>query len=302
MASGAPAGVSGRSALAVAENAARAAGALLRKRFVETTGADAAGTLQVAFKGRNNLVTEADHAAEALLLDVLRKEFPHHGVLAEESGRIPPVGRSTEPTRDADGSEYTWILDPLDGTRNFASGMPHFAVNIALTRGDELALGVTYDPMRDELFTAQAGGGATLNGRRIAVTGQALADSVLGFDMGYVDERGRHLLELIQRLWPGMQTVRLMGSAALGFAWAAAGRLQLYAHHHVQPWDIAPGLLLVREAGGVVTDVHGEPARLTDGQVIAGGPAVHAAFMAATAGTTWRTAGMPDGDPRHASR
>ncbi|MBM3939309.1 MAG: inositol monophosphatase [SAR202 cluster bacterium] len=278
MASSIPASKSGRDAFAIAEEAARLAGALVARRFRETVGADAAGSLQVTRKGRNNLVTEVDQASERIILDIIRDEYPGFSILAEESGRTV-------------GNELTWLVDPVDGTRNFASGIPHVAVNIALARGDDVLLGMTYDPLRDELFAARAGQGATLNGKRVAAAGESLAEAVLGFDMGYVDDKGKRLLELIHGLWPRMQTVRLMGSAALGLAWVAAGRLQIYAHHHVYPWDVAPGFLLIREAGGLATDTRGGPARFDHEHFIAGAPLVHAEFMAATAGMAWRSGG-----------
>ena len=274
-----PSGSSGRSAFDVAEAAVRAAGAEAMSRF---EGASLGGEtrLHIFHKGRNDVVTDADRAAETASLSVLRGEFPGFGVLAEESG-------SHEGT-----SEYRWILDPIDGTRNFASGIPHFAVNLALARGDEVVLAVTYDPVREELFHALLGGGAYVNGTPILVsTEPELEKSVLGFDMGYVDEKGRWLLEMLLHLWPGMQTIRIMGTVALGMAYTAAGRLQFYAHHHVLPWDVAPGLLLVREAGGIVTDHLGAPATVHGDCVVAAPPALHARFMEATEGLTWRTSG-----------
>ena len=260
----------------VAEAAARAAGGVIMERFSAATGVEGKATIKVEFKGRNNLVTDTDRAAEVAALGVLGGEYPGFGVLAEESGR-------------SGGGEFTWVVDPLDGTRNFASRLPQFAVNVALLRGDEVLLGLTFDPVRDELFTAEAGGGAFLGSRRVEVSSApSLEESVLGFDLGYVDDRAAQLLDVLRALWPGVQALRIFGSAALGFAYVAAGRLQLYAHHNVAPWDIAPGLLLVREAGGVATDLRGDPATPASPSVIAGAASVHAQFMAATEGSAWR--------------
>lgn len=270
-----PVGRSGCSARQVAEDTVREAGRLIMQWFDAPAGS--AGAPAISHKGRADIVTEADTAVEAAALAMLREEFPDFGVLAEESGASPGSG------------PYTWVLDPIDGTRNFANGVPHFAVNLALVKSPDVLLGLTYDPVRDELFHAEAGQGATLNGERISVSStESLEMSVLGFDMGYVDQQATWLLEMVQGLWPGMQAIRVMGSAALGLAYAAAGRIDIYTHHHLGPWDLAPGLLLVREAGGVVTDLQGPPATLHGAAAIAANPALHARFMAATAGTSWR--------------
>ena len=277
---GLPAAVSGRSALAVAEEVVREAGRVVRAWFQGVTGNESDGGIQVSFKGRNDLVTNVDRMVEAAAADLLAKEYPAFGLLAEESGRKP--GKTS----------YSWILDPLDGTRNFANGTPHFAVNLALAKGDAPLLGLTYDPIREELFHAEAGRGAFLNGKRLWVSGTgSLGQSVLGFDLGYVDEQAAHLLDMLHGLWPRMQAVRITGSAALGLAYVAAGRYQLYAHHHLWPWDVAPGVLLVREAGGVVTDLRGIPASVHAGGFVAANPAVHQEFMKATEGSSWRDIG-----------
>jgi myo-inositol-1(or 4)-monophosphatase len=273
-----PTGINGRTPLQVAEVAVRAAGRLIMERFVATTGADALSSIQVTFKGRNDLVTDVDRAAEQTAVAILNQEFPQFDMLAEESGH------------QARGGEFTWVLDPLDGTRNFAAGIPQFAVNLALAKGDDVLLGLTYDPTRDELFHAEAGRGSHLNGKRIAVSSaETLEQSILGFDLGYVDEKAAQLLEVLRFLWPGMQAFRIFGSAALGYAYAAAGRLDLYAHHHLERWDVAPGLLLVREAGGMVTDLSGAGATMGSKAAVAAGPAVHTRFMTATQDSAWRS-------------
>ncbi|MFQ5860527.1 MAG: inositol monophosphatase family protein [Dehalococcoidia bacterium] len=260
---------SGRSALEVAEEASQQAGELIVERF---------GTQKrVSYKGRANVVTDVDIQAEKLILRLLQEEYPDFSVLSEES-----EARIT-------GSSYAWVVDPLDGTRNYASSVPHFCVNIALTSDQEVVLGVTYDPVRRELFRVQRGQGAYLNGQPIAVSGkQRLEDCLIGFDMGYADHKGVWALRMVQHLWPGMQSIRMMGSSALGLAYAACGRVDLYFHHHLYPWDVASGLLLVQEAGGMVTDRFGQPATLESSSVAASSPRLLKSFLKATEGLEWR--------------
>jgi len=153
-----------------------------------------------------------------------------------------------------------------------------------------MVVGVTYDPITDELFTAQQGQGAFLNGDPIKVTDrQEIADCLLSFDLGYVDEKAGTALDMIRSLWPGFQSMRLMGSAALGMAYAAAGRIDLYFHHSLSPWDMASGMLLAREAGGEVVDRQGNIANLYTPSVIVSSPRIIERFLAATEGTEWRS-------------
>ena len=266
----APRSHSGLAAMDVATRAIREAGRTVMEHFrAEKT---------VRVKGRGNIVTSVDYMVEAGLADVLRREFPGFGIMSEES------------VKEAGKGEYTWITDPVDGTRNYASGIPHFCITLALTRGQDIVLGLTYDPLRDELFHAEKGGGAFLNGAPIRVSAQqTVQDSVLGMDMGYNEGRARQALEMVTVLWPGMQSLRIMGSAALGLAYAAAGRVDIYFHHHLYPWDIASGILLLQEAGGRVTDHTGQPIRWDSQTVVASCPAVHDDFMRRTAGLPWRT-------------
>jgi len=223
---------------------------------------------EVREKGRGNVVTDVDLLAEKTIVERLQREYPTHGILSEESHTSP------------DKSEYTWIIDPLDGTRNYASNLPHFSVTIALAHDEEVVLGLIYDPLRRELFRAEKGGGAFLNDSPISVPQRtSVQASVLGLDMGYDDEKGRRALQLLLALWPGMQTVRIMGSAALGLAYAACGRLDLYFHHLLFPWDLAAGIVLVKEAGGVVTERDGGPISVYSQGAIAANSAVHADFL-----------------------
>jgi myo-inositol-1(or 4)-monophosphatase len=271
-----PTGRSGRTALEVAEAAARAAGRVIMEGFHPQPDGERRAPA-VSHKGRANIVTDTDQAAERESIAILMEEFPGYNLLAEESGHTAGEG------------PYTWVVDPLDGTRNFASGVPHFAVNVALANEGESVLGVTYDPVREEIFHATAGQGTFMNGNPIAVSGiDTLAMGVMGFDMGYTDDKAARLLDVLRNLWPGMQALRLMGSAALGMAYVAAGRIESYAHHNIEAWDIAPGLVLVREAGGMVTDVRGERASLTSPGIVAASPTFHKRFMEATADSEWR--------------
>jgi len=260
---------SDRSAMDVAVDAARISGRILQERFRTSK--------QISFKGPTDIVTDVDLAAEKAVLALLREEYPGFGILAEES----------KPVESA--SPFTWVVDPLDGTRNYANGIPHFCTVVALACGDEPVLGVTYDPVREEMFTAEEGKGAFINGEPLSVPeGRELGMALLCCDLGYVDEKAGVALDMIRSLWPGLQSLRLMGSAALGVAYAAAGRVDLYFHHSLMPWDIAAGLLLVREAGGVVVDKQGNSANLRTPSVIAANPFLVDRFLQATDGHPWR--------------
>ena len=260
----------GRTALEVTIDAARRAGQVIRDRFLTEK--------EIRFKGRADIVTDVDLLAERAVLDLVQQQFPQFSVLSEESAPIET------------GSDYTWVVDPIDGTRNFAEGIPHFCTVVALARGNQVVAAVTYDPIANELFSAQEGRGAYLNGQSIAVTPRLeLADSLLGFDLGYVDESAGIALDMVRSLWPGLQSLRLMGSSALGMAYAAAGRIDLYFHHHLSPWDAASGLLLAREAGGEVVDKQGQPANLRTPSVIVSSRHLLGRFLEATDGLPWRS-------------
>ena len=265
-----PATADGRSALDVALEAARAAGEIIRGGWDSD--------LQITFKGRNDIVTDIDVAAEKAVLEILTGAFPKFGVLAEES---QPVDRA---------SPYRWVVDPLDGTRNYAQGIPHFCTMVALAEGDDVITGAIYDPVREETFTAAVGQGAFLNGAPISVSETSeLSRALLGCDLGYVDARAGEALDLIRSLWPDLVSVRWMGSSGLGLAYAAAGRVDLYFHHSLSPWDLAVGLVLVKEAGGVIVDKQGQPASLRNSSVIASNPGLVADFLKKTEGTAWRS-------------
>ena len=232
----------------------------------------------VSVKGRGNLVTQVDLAIETCIQHALTEEFPEHAILSEESN--PSVSAL---------KGWTWVVDPLDGTRNYVSGIPFFCVNIALCFGGETVAGWTFDPVHDELFRATKGGGGWVNDQPMRVSKkESVQASVMGFDMGYDDARAGHMLDLMRDLWPGMQAIRIPGSAALGLAYAACGRYDLFTHNLLFPWDLAPGILLVREAGGVITDREGGAIGLYSEGAIAGGPSVHEDFLRLAAGRPWR--------------
>ena len=260
---------SGKSALEVATEAAHRAGRILQDRFRSSK--------KVSFKRGVDIVTDVDLAAEKAVLDLLREEYPEFGILAEESKPVES------------GSPFTWVVDPLDGTRNYANGVPHFCTVVALAYENEPIVGVTYDPVRNELFTAEKGKGAFLDGEPLSVSENLeLGQSLLCCDLGYVDEKAVLAIDLIRSLWSGIISLRLMGSSALGVAYAAAGRVDLYFHHSLSPWDIASGLLLVKEAGGIVVDRQGRAANLRTPSIIASNPQLADRFLQATEGHPWR--------------
>jgi myo-inositol-1(or 4)-monophosphatase len=248
----------------VAVEAARQAGAFLRSRF---------GTRPaVSYKGSpTNLVTEMDRGAEVIILDAIRRRFPGHSVLAEESG----VLAGAEPHR--------WIVDPLDGTTNYAHGFPIYGVSIALERDGVLEVGVIYDPSREEIFVAERGRGATLNGARLRVSGTpVLGESLLGTSYpNDIREAPRDNLPEHAGLMYRCRSVRSIGSAVLGLAAVAAGRLDGYWEQRLGAWDVAAGALLIREAGGTVTAVGGAPLDLAAPSVTASNGLIHAEIVEA---------------------
>ncbi|MBI4346165.1 MAG: inositol monophosphatase [Elusimicrobia bacterium] len=199
--------------------------------------------------GRANVVTPVDYAAERMILDEIGRRFPRHDFLAEERG-----GRST-------GSDYLWVIDPLDGTLNFAHGLPLSCVSIGLVERGRAILGGVYDPFRGELFLAEAGRGASLNGRRMAVSRvQRLSGALLVTGFPYDRDKRAALYAGIARDFLRLaQDLRRSGSAALDLAWVAAGRFDGFWEFRLSPWDVAAGRLLVEEAGGRVSDFSGRP-------------------------------------------
>jgi myo-inositol-1(or 4)-monophosphatase len=227
--------------------------------------------LQVSLKGPANFVSAADRKAEDILRAELAKVRPGYGFLGEESGNQP-----------GDDKSHTWIVDPLDGTTNFLHGIPHFAISIALEREGTIVAGLIYNPINDEMFTAERGKGAYLNDRRIRVAARKrLAEAVFACGLPHLG-RGdlaqfRQEFVVIQDKVAGL---RRFGSAALDLAWVAAGRLDAYWERNIAAWDIAAGLLIVREAGGFVTDCEGKDNMFTTGDIVAGNETMHSELVA----------------------
>jgi len=253
------------SSLTVAIEVATAAGKMLREELGRAR--------QISFKGATNLVTEMDRRAERLIMERLREAFPHHGILAEESG----ARTGTVP--------YRWIIDPLDGTTNYAHGFPVFAVGIALEAEGEIILAVAYDPNLEELFVAERGKGALLNGKPIRVSETTgLDQSLLATGFPYtIRESGVTNLPEFAALSLKAQAVRRLGSAILDGAYVAAGRLDGYWELALGPWDMAPTALLVAEAGGTVTTVRGGVFHLDGPGILATNGKIHQALLEALA-------------------
>jgi myo-inositol-1(or 4)-monophosphatase len=247
--------------LGIAVKAARRAGAIINRaaRDVET--------LSVTRKRHADFVTEVDQAAELAIIDVLRRAYPDHAILAEESGA--QAGK-------AGGSEFTWIIDPLDGTTNFIHGFPQYAVSIGLQHKGVLTHGVIYDPTKDELFTASRGRGAHLNDRRLRVSKRAqMGDALIG--TGFPFRELTHLgeyLAMFREVTTRTAGIRRAGAAALDLAYVAAGRLDGFWEIGLSPWDMAAGALMVQEAGGLVGDFSGEPGYLESGRILCGNPKI----------------------------
>jgi Archaeal fructose-1,6-bisphosphatase and related enzymes of inositol monophosphatase family len=207
-------------------------------------------TFDIKYKeGRNNLVTEADEASEKAIIEVIKKTYPDHHILTEESGDLPQQ------------SEYKWIIDPIDGTINFAHGIPINCISVAVEKSGEMILGMVYNPHMNELFFAERGGGATLNGKPIKVSSETDAMKsclVTGFPYTYIHEQNGPL-QVFERLITEGVPVRRLGAAAIDLCWVACGRLDGFYEHRLQPWDSAAGFLIVEEAGGKVTDFDGNP-------------------------------------------
>ena len=243
----------------IAVSAARAAGQIII-RYMNRVDA-----LTVRSKQANDFVSEVDQLAEEAVIATIRRHYPQHGILAEESGRQSKAGG-----RD----EYLWIIDPLDGTTNYLHGFPHYAVSIGLKIKDRLILGVVYDPFKEDLFIASRGEGATLNSRRIRVTARtSLAGALLGTGIPYRSEQNLiGYLETLKVLIEDTAGIRRAGSAALDLAYVACGRLDGFWELELKPWDIAAGAVLVQEAGGIITDLNGNPHFMDSGNVIAANP------------------------------
>ncbi len=246
--------------------AARKAGRSLSRDFGEVS------QLQVSIKGPANFVSAADQRAEEIVYRELAKARQGYGFLMEEGGEI-----------EGDDKTHRWIVDPLDGTTNFLHSIPLFAISIALERDGELVAGLIYNPVGDELYTAEKGKGAFLNDRRLRVAARkSLQDSVLSTGIPF---RGRGGYERFERetgpLMRDVAGLRRTGAASVDLAWTAAGRFDGYWEHDLQPWDMAAGIVILREAGGIATDITGGEDMLDKGSIVAGNPTIHKLLLGA---------------------
>jgi myo-inositol-1(or 4)-monophosphatase len=247
----------------VLEEAVMAAGAIVQRRFQ--------GDFVIDHKeGVNNLVTEVDKQAEAAIIQIISRHFPGHTILSEEAGLLEQH------------SDYVWLVDPIDGTVNFAHGIPLCCVSIALSYKGILQLGAVYNPMLNELFFGARGRGATLNGKPISVSRKedfSRACLVTGFPYK-MPEHGDHPLKVFERAIMRGLPVRRLGSAAIDLCWVACGRFDGFWEYNLSPWDIAAGYLIVEEAGGRISDFDGRPYDVFDKQTLATNGLIHEPMMA----------------------
>ncbi len=247
--------------------------AMLKNTLIRATEAGARvlkeyfnGEFKISNKeGINNLVTEADIASETAIIGVIREAFPDHYILSEEAGEIVM------------DSSYKWIIDPIDGTVNFANGIPLCCVSIGLEKDGEVIMGAVYNPMFNEFFFAQKGFGSSLNDKKIQVSDKsevASACLVTGFPYSYLDINNGPL-EVFERFIRRGIPVRRLGSAAIDLCWVASGRFDGFYEHKLQAWDTAAGVLIVQEAGGTVTDFHGDKYSLYQPQLLATNGKIH---------------------------
>ena len=258
----------------IALRAARRAGRIVLRAM------DRAGSLRVEEKAKNDFVSEIDRAAEDAIVDTIMRAYPDHGVLGEERGAARP------------DAEYTWIIDPLDGTTNFLAGIPHFCIAIAVRRGAVLEHGVVVDPVHNEEFSATRGAGARMNDARIRVTNtRALERAIVSTGIPYA-QLERHLAsytEMLRACRGGCRSVRAMGAAALDLAYVAAGRTDAFFQVGLQPWDMAAPTVIVREAGGFVADIAGGDRFMETGNLVAANPTVFRELMKTLRGAVQRS-------------
>ncbi len=253
--------------LNIAIRAARKAGNVAIKAYENPSSID------IDAKGVNDFVTNADRAAEALIIETIRKAYPEHTIIAEESGLLK-----------GNDSDTQWIIDPIDGTTNFIKNIPHFAVSIAVRVKGKTEAAVVYNPMSNEMFTAVRGQGAQLNGYRIRVSNaKDLENSVLATAFPHkLKQYADNYFAVLQKLFTKCNDFRRTGSAALDLAYVAAGRVDGFFEIGLKPWDIAGGELILREAGGVVTDFVGGNNYMASGNIVAGNPKVVKDFLVTT--------------------
>ncbi len=225
-------------------------------------------SIEVTEKNFNELVTEVDKLSEQEIINHIQKAYPDHSILAEETGHI-------------EGNQYCWIIDPLDGTTNYVHSFPHFSISIAVKNNDKMEVGLVYDPIRNELFTAARGQGAHMNNRRIRVSEcKKLENALIG--TGFPYKKKQHIkpyLNTFESIFLKASGIRRAGSAALDLAYVAAGRLDGFWEASLKEWDMAAGILLIQEAGGMLSDFQGEDNYLFTGNIVAGNPKIHKAIQ-----------------------
>jgi myo-inositol-1(or 4)-monophosphatase len=228
--------------------------------------------LQVSLKGPGDFVSAADRRADEVLIAELKKARPGFGFLTEESGTIEGTDKT-----------HRWIIDPLDGTTNFLHGIPLFAISLGLEREGQLVAGVIYNPVLNELYVAERGSGAFLNDKRLRVAGRRrLADAVVTTGLPHVGRPGHEVqVDQARPVINAAAGLRITGSAAMDLAWVASGRFDGYWQQGLSPWDIAAGVVIVREAGGIVTDLDNRDGFLSSGTIVAGNESIHGALLAA---------------------
>jgi myo-inositol-1(or 4)-monophosphatase len=243
--------------ISVATDAAKEAGAVLRELFAERTK-------RFEMKNAHDIVAEADLKSEAIILGRIKDAFPDHAILSEEAGE------------NGKESEYKWIVDPLDGTINFSRGITEFSVSIAVSRNDELVFGLVYEPVSDRIFVAEKGTGAMMNGERIRVSDERnLVNTLLATDnTSNIPNRIRNF-RLLEQVCANVRHVRIFGSSALHLARIAAGEIDAYYKIDCNYWDNAAGILILREAGGMVTDMNGVDISLKSDTIVATNESVH---------------------------
>ncbi|MGD9827606.1 MAG: inositol monophosphatase family protein [Hyphomicrobiaceae bacterium] len=244
--------------------AARKAGRSLARDFGEVE------QLQVSIKGPGNFVTAADHKAEEIIFNELSRARQGYCFLMEERGEVPGADKS-----------HRWIVDPLDGTTNFLHAMPHFAISIALERDGQLVAGIVYNPVTQDMFTAEKGKGAFLNDRRLRVSARrAVSDCVVATGIPHRGKTGHdQFLKECAIMMRESSGIRRFGAASLDLAWLAAGRFDGYWERGISAWDMAAGIVIVREAGGLCSDLAGGEQMLEAGDILASAPAVHKGLL-----------------------
>lgn len=251
--------------LSIAVRAAERAGNFIERESINVD------RLTIEEKAPNDFVSEIDRKAEAMIIDALRKTYPEHGFIGEESG-----------ASNAE-AEYVWIIDPLDGTTNFVRGIPHYSVSIACSHKGKIIHGLVHDPIRRETFSASRGEGAFVNGRRMRVSkAKSIDGALLGTGIPFSNRKEEYIapyMATLAELLPNTAGVRRAGSAALDLAYVASGRFDAFWEVGLSKWDIAAGILLITEAGGLVSDFKGGASYMETGNVVAGSPKVFKAVL-----------------------